>query len=503
MLLFCCLVELDCLNSDEYVQAVRRLQQGEALNNIDRFLLFNCWDYVAFLTNSKRDSSLLTVCDGKMQQMCDEILTRLEWALDQPVPMAPPSVAYIFHRCQQLLTIHNFSAFEKHANRLIDRLVNILVQPSSTSDGPACSHVALEALHNLAVNSDVRTLIQGRQLAALVSKYTSSDSLEQRTLAFATLAQIIDEREANSRSVEMVTVFIEQLEQGNPAVTNPFLDIVLSSVKALMQHEVMKKELIKQGGVDLLVRLIRTTDLQQPSDQPLQDALEILWSCTFGNPSVVATLKQDSMFMARIHHLSDQTKGGKNHALSKAVEGLIWKVETEEKFKERQLSLVIDDNDEKKQYDLTISYSWADRDLVHRLFHHLTDELGYKVWLDFEQVDGSTMGTMVGRRRMEHSQTRTLTFLLFCMNRRMPSTMLTAFSCASPTRTNEAYAACPKQSTRSFARSMSWRAQCRVTTHPTDGSRAFSGRRNVSISAHSRSRRVSNCSTVKFDCNRN
>ena len=143
-------MELDCLNSDEYVQAVRRLQQGEALNNIDRFLLFNCWDYVAFLTNSKRDSSLLTVCDGKMQQMCDEILTRLECALDQPVPMAPPSVAYIFHRCQQLLTIHNFSAFEKHANRLIDRLVNILVQPSSTFDGPACIHVALEALHNLA-----------------------------------------------------------------------------------------------------------------------------------------------------------------------------------------------------------------------------------------------------------------------------------------------------------------------------------------------------------------
>ena len=239
----CPLVELDCLNSDEYVHAVRRLQQGEVLNAIDRFLLFTCWDYVAFLTNSQRDSSLLTVCDSKMQQICDEILTRLECALDHPLPMAPPSVAYIFHRCQQLLTIHHFSAFEKHAHCLIDRLVNILVQPNATSDRPACILVALEALHNLAVNSDVRTLAQGRQLVALVSKYASSDSLEQRTLAFATLAQIINEQEANSASVEMVTVFIQQLEQGNPTEFNPCLDIALSSVKALMQHEVMKKEI--------------------------------------------------------------------------------------------------------------------------------------------------------------------------------------------------------------------------------------------------------------------
>jgi sortase (surface protein transpeptidase) len=97
--------------------------------------------------------------------------------------------------------------------------------------------------------------------------------------------------------------------------------------------------------------------------------------------------------------------------LEKAAEGLIWKVEKEEKFKQQQAEEaerkkeekkrkaeetgVEEEEEEEEQYDCMISYSWADMDLAHKIFHHLTEKLGYKVWLDQEQMHGSTIEAMV------------------------------------------------------------------------------------------------------------
>ena len=114
--------------------------------------------------------------------------------------------------------------------------------------------------------------------------------------------------------------------------------------------------------------------------------MKILWSCTFNQPDVVKTLQQDTLLMTRVHDLLERTK-------SKAAEGLIWKVEKEDKLKAQES----DQTGEDEQYDLMISYSWADMDLVHRICHHLRDKLGYKIWLDQEQMHGSTIEAMVSR----------------------------------------------------------------------------------------------------------
>jgi hypothetical protein len=169
-----------------------------------------------------------------------------------------------------------------------------------------------------------------------------------------------------------------------------------------MQHEQVKNEFVKQGGLGVLIPFIRDGDPNKQSPKQLESALKILWSSTFNNPQALNTLQQDAKFMSRVNELVANAKQNTNSSLEKAAEGLIWKVEKEEKFKQQQEEKKrkaeetgVEEEEEEEQYDCMISYSWADMDLAHKIFHHLTEKLGYKVWLDQEQMHGSTIEAMV------------------------------------------------------------------------------------------------------------
>jgi hypothetical protein len=181
---------------------------------------------------------------------------------------------------------------------------------------------------------------------------------------------------------------------------------------ALMQYEQIKNEFIKQDGLETLISFIRDGDPTKQSSNQLEDALKILWSCALNNPEALNTLQQDTKLMNRVNQLLHNAKNNENSSLEKAAEGLIWKVEKEEKFKQQQLDeaerkqqekkrkaqetgIEEEDDEEEEQYDCMISYSWADMDLAHRIFKHLTEKLGYKIWLDQEQMHGSTIEAMV------------------------------------------------------------------------------------------------------------
>jgi hypothetical protein len=180
----------------------------------------------------------------------------------------------------------------------------------------------------------------------------------------------------------------------------------------LIQHEQIKSEFIKQDGLELLSSFIRNGDSNKQSDEQLENVIQILWSCAINNAQALNILQQDTKLMTRVNQLFDNTKDNENSPLKKAAEGLIWKVEKEEKFKQQQIEeaerkqqekkrkaqetgIEEEDEDEEEEYDCMISYSWADMDLAHRIFHHLTEKLGYKVWLDQEQMHGSTIQAMV------------------------------------------------------------------------------------------------------------
>ncbi|CAF1511476.1 unnamed protein product, partial [Adineta steineri] len=287
-------------------------------------------------------------------------------------------------------------------------------------------NVTLEAFHNLSKNTDIRTIMKNRQLTSLFYNFTSTQNIEERKLAFSILAEIMDEKEINEKPNEITSVFIDQLKQLNPNEYNPNMDSTLSSLQALMQHEQIKNQFIQQNGAQALVSFIRDGDSSKQSETQQEDALKILWSTTFNNPHIVNTLQNDVKLMTRVNDIYHHAKEKGNVTLEKAAEGLIWKVEKEEKFKEEQAAeaerkkeekkkkekasgVVEEEEEEEEKYDLMISYSWADMDLAHRIFHHLTEKLGYKIWLDQEQMHGSTIEAMANA--VDNAQ-----FILMCMS---------------------------------------------------------------------------------------
>jgi hypothetical protein len=420
------LVIMNSLDSYDYQQVMRQLQHDQPLTDIEYYLFFTCWQCMSSTSLTKRNPTTQSNSIDLIHDLVDELLTRLEYALDEPL-ISLPSLTYVFQRYRELLNVHNLRSFDKHAHYIIDHLTNILQKQLliSPQDQPLIT-VVLAAFYNLSKNVDISLIMRNRQLTSLFKNYSSTEKIEQRKLAFSILAEIMDEKEINNNLYEIMAIFIDQLKQPNPNEYNPDVDSTLSSLKgkmfremflhcfhfvALMQHEKIKNEIIKQGGLEILIAFIRDGDPSKQSDAQLEDALKILWSCTFNNPEVAKKLQQDEKLMARVNQMQDNAKQDGNSSLEKAVEGLIWKVEKEEQFKEQQeaeaerkkkrkaqqngTEEVEEEEEEEEQYDMMLSYSWADMDLAHRIFHHLTEKLGYKIWLDQEQMHGSTIQAMV------------------------------------------------------------------------------------------------------------
>ncbi|CAF4467057.1 unnamed protein product, partial [Rotaria sp. Silwood2] len=399
-----CLIDalvLNCIDSYDYIQAVYQLQYGTTLTDIDRFVLFTCWEHMPVASLPSQDWMNSLYKPSFVYNIYDELLTGFEHALDRPPPLTFSSVSYIFERYQQLLNVPQLPSVDKHAPNIIDRLIKILQSPSSNNpDDDALIILALETFYNLSKNSDIRAIMKKLHLTSLFKKYTPIEMGKKRKLAFLILAEIMDEQEINNDPSGITSIFIDQLKQLNPNEYNPDVDNTLSSLQekiiqcknyflffvALMQHEQIKNEFIKQGGLERLITFIRDGDPSKQSAKQQEDALKILWSCTFSNPEALNKLKQDQALMTRVNDILEKSKQDGNSTLEKAAEGLIWKVEKEEKFLEEQAAerekkkqekkrkaqeSGIEEEDEEEEeeskYDLMISYSWADIDLAHRI----------------------------------------------------------------------------------------------------------------------------------------
>ncbi|CAF3252843.1 unnamed protein product [Rotaria sp. Silwood2] len=427
-----CLIDaliLNCIDSYDYIQAVRQLQCGAILTDIDRFLLFKCWEYMPVVSLSSQNLMNSLYKTSFIYNIYDKLLIIFEHALDRPPPITSSGLSYIFERYQQLLNVPTLPSFDKHAQNIIDRLIKILENLSSNNlNDDTLIIVTLETFYNLTKNSDIRAIMKKRHLTSLFKKYTSIEMGKKRKLAFDILAEIMDEQEINNDPSGITSIFIDQLKQLNPNENNPDLDNSLSSLQALIQHEQIKNEFIKQGGLDILITFIRDGDPSKQSDKQVEDVFKILWSCTFSNPEALDKLKQDQNLMTRVKDILEKSKQDGNSTLEKAAEGLIWKVEKEEKFlaeqaaedekkkkekkRKAQESGIEEEEEEEEEelkYDLMISYSWADMDLAHRVFKHLTEKLGYKIWLDQEQMHGSTIQAMANA--VEGAE-----FILMCMS---------------------------------------------------------------------------------------
>lgn len=178
----------------------------------------------------------------------------------------------------------------------------------------------------------------------------------------------------------------------------------------------MKNLFCDNGGLDKIVRFLCEGQLDQKASPQLTDAMNIVCSCAFNNDGTLQTLKQNSKLISRTEDILNMSKKNNQKEFTRAAENLTWKLVKEDEFKQQQqaqlelkrqqkleqarqagkdTSEFVEEQEEDEHYDLMISYSWADMELAHRIFDYLTKNHSYKVWIDKEQMHGSTIGAMV------------------------------------------------------------------------------------------------------------
>ncbi|UJR11447.1 hypothetical protein I4U23_015626 [Adineta vaga] len=215
------------------------------------------------------------------------------------------------------------------------------------------------------------------------------------------------------------------------------LDMLLA-LKAYLQHDQIKRGFITNDGLQSLIDIIdnysqdssnfsehkeiklNEDDKYQKTFEQIQsdfhnDTLEmrtnielLVYECLFVmsfNNDAVNLLKTNEKFMSHIRNLANkqiESSISKNEFLKKTLDGLLWRLEREEEFKQTN-------DDETNEFDLMISYSWSDKSLVHDIYKHLTKDYHLKIWLDENQMAGSLCQTMA--RAVDKS-----TSILMCMS---------------------------------------------------------------------------------------
>jgi len=132
--------------------------------------------------------------------------------------------------------------------------------------------------------------------------------------------------------------------------------------------------------------------------------LEIIWSLIFNNEINKILFEEYDHF---VMYLKTVLINSNEPGIQAAAKGILWKLENESIIKKQILDKSRNKISDEK-YDIMISYSHSNKDLCHQVYQSLIKS-NYRVWLDFENMYGSTLQSMA--QAIESSN-----MILICMS---------------------------------------------------------------------------------------
>ena len=173
-----------------------------------------------------------------------------------------------------------------------------------------------------------------------------------------------------------------------------------------VENEEAQKELIKQDAVLVIVKCASVGQFDVPTVQ--QPSLECLWTMAFA-PDALMKLVESPEFLTHLKRLLDntptimETDQEPSVELTKAADGLLWKIEQE------PVLLAQPTLDQEFKYDIMISYEHGDTKICEQIHQRLTNDNKFRVWFDQKNMYGSVMNRMA--EGIENSE-----FVLVCMS---------------------------------------------------------------------------------------
>ena len=236
-------------------------------------------------------------------------------------------------------------------------------------------------LHNILWRLRDRELFANREQTLLHFAKTKVRTIA--ALSLLTLAYVVDENTNHLISVDknllrFIIILLDEAWQSEDRHSNGFSAKELAEgLSHLAVNDDNKKILGQIGVIPVLIQVIKTSN----EDEEKASATRALWMVAF-NDNNRKRIRQEEGAMDILHQLQQS----KNSEVQKAAAGALWELEGKTA---RQSSEKI----ESTGNHVMISYQWDSQEVLVEVKNRLQAS-GYRVWMDLEQMKGSTLEAM-------------------------------------------------------------------------------------------------------------
>ena len=212
--------------------------------------------------------------------------------------------------------------------------------------------------------------------------FAKSDIAIVSPLALLSLAYVVDEKSNQLilAAEEILGAFTSLLQKACASERRKFDGFsakeLAEGLSRLAINDVNKKVLGEKGAIPVLISMIKTSN----DDGEKTSAIKALWMLAFDETNK-KSLMQDKEGLDILHGLQHS----ENPDVQKAAAGALWEIEgkTSRSNGKKEVS----------GNHVMISYQWDNQDVLIEVKNRLQAS-GYRVWMDLEQMGGSTLEAM-------------------------------------------------------------------------------------------------------------
>ena len=236
-------------------------------------------------------------------------------------------------------------------------------------------------LHNISRRLRDRELFANREQTLLYFAKKKVPAIAAESLL--TLAYLVDENTnhlilADENLLSFIITLLDEAWQSEDRHSNGYSAKELAEGLSHLAINDANKNILGQNGViPVLISVIKTSN----EDEEKASATRALWMLAFDNNNK-EKVRQEEGAMDILHQLQQS----KNSEVQKAAAGALWELEGKTA---RQSSEKI----ESTGNHVMISYQWDSQEVLVEVKNRLQAS-GYRVWMDLEQMGGSTLEAM-------------------------------------------------------------------------------------------------------------
>ncbi|XP_041356433.1 uncharacterized protein LOC121373745 [Gigantopelta aegis] len=245
---------------------------------------------------------------------------------------------------------------------------------------------SMSILHNIARNPTAKTYFKENKTSEVIMPFITMNDDMLKVLAMLTLAYIVEEEDNvklidETGTIKNIVQWIEKALDSPKRRFKGFCPMELTQgLDKLAVNDGNKSRIIDEGAIPLFMKMLLHDDPREHSV-----TARCIWTLSFDKG-----VKQKFIDYQNLVPTLEKLADSSDKEVHKNASGALWILKGEiDPTSERPKSAV------KAKSHIFISYSWTDQKQAKEILDRLKAE-GYSVWIDIEQMGGSTLEAMAG-----------------------------------------------------------------------------------------------------------